>query len=121
MTKVQRIESEKHEKLEEAEEYIKTHDVDETSINDFKDEERNAVRVAMENSYHNELFKEMQTLNAGLAQQQESAGKIDQLFSYMKDIFLGSKQPESQPSTTNNNNNQATSAQEDSDMSSRRK
>src|ERR1044071_436620 len=32
MTKVQRIESEKHEKLEEAEEYIKTHDVDETSI-----------------------------------------------------------------------------------------
>ena len=71
----------------------------------------------MENSYHNNLFKEMQMLNAGLVQQQEMAGKIDQLFNYMKDIFSRSKQPESLSPTSNNN--QATSTQEDSDMSFR--
>jgi hypothetical protein len=95
MTKVQRIESERHSTLENAMEYIKTHDVNENSIQDFSIEEGNALRVAPENSYHDNLLKEMQTLNTALVQQQETAGKIDQLFNYMKDIFLGSKEPES--------------------------
>ena len=72
----------------------------------------------MENSYHNDLFKEIQTLNAGLLQQQEKAGKLDDLFNYMKDIFIRPKQTESQSPISSNN--QATSAQEDSDMSSHR-
>jgi hypothetical protein len=118
MTKVQRIESEKHKTLKDTEEYIKTYDVDETFINDFKEDERNTIRVAMENSYHSSLFKEMQTLNVGLVQQQEMVGKIDQLFNYMKDIFTKPKQAKSQLPTSNNN--EATSAQEDSDMSFRR-
>ena len=120
MIKVQRIESEKHHTLDDAKEYIKTHDINENSIKDFNEEEGNAIRVALEDSYHDELLKETKMLNAALSQQQETAGKIDQLFNYMKEIFAGSKQPESSSTSSSKDRTQATSAQEDSDMSSRR-
>jgi hypothetical protein len=95
ITKVQCLESERHSALKDAKNFIKTHNITEQSLAEYKEEEGNTLRVALENSYHDNLLKETQTLNAALVQQQEMAGKIDQLFTYMKDIFIGSSKPES--------------------------
>jgi phosphomevalonate kinase len=120
MSKMRRLEEDKYSTaLPQAETFVNTNDVNEELLSKMKPEEECVVRIAVENKHQCDLLKETQELNHALARQQDSSNNIEALLNYVKDIFVRTKPPTTTYTTTFDTE-PATSAQEDSDMSSRR-